>query len=162
MIKYKNPLKISSGASGITTDLEWPRAYEYPSFFAWNRQSRGALYRNLIALHLREHGIPVADIASFLGISDSRVRIIVKKTALTLFGANWVHLPQVFAHARRRPSPLNERMMTFYQGHLQSRIDAILYGLHMVSYGSDEDTKLLARAGILIAQHKRVSSVQVA
>lgn len=155
MIKYRNPLKEGAGASRISADLVWPNEYEYPSFSVWSQQSRGAIFRNLIALHLHEHEVPMVEIAVFLGISDSRARIVVKTTGRKLFGERWAYLPQVFAHTKKHsPSPLSTRTIAFYERHLQARIEAVLYALNRVGHGRVEETELFSRAGILIAQHK--------
>lgn len=153
MFKYNNPLEENSGAQSIASNLNWPTEYNYPDFLRWERQTKGALIRNIIATHLREQGVSISEIAKFLGITDSRARIIIKKTELRLFGEKWANLPKVieFSKSKSASDPRWHELSEFYTRYMQARTEAILYAINRSSYRKS-DVELFARAGILITQ----------
>lgn len=89
MLQYKEPdysVRDIQGEYSLPPLVRWPSGYPMPDFELWRRRYKKSAVRNLSALLLFFHGIPVSDIAVFAGISPSRVRSLNETTKKRLFG----------------------------------------------------------------------------
>lgn len=93
MLQFKTPNCLNLKVEGEYTFIPlilWPSAYTRPDFALWREKYKESAVRNLIALLFYYKEISVSEISSFLDISDSRVRSLIKATKKRLFGSRYI------------------------------------------------------------------------
>jgi hypothetical protein len=91
LLAYKSPPFGNNGRYvGLPAYASWPERFKRPEFLKskLTDRSKESLARSCIASMLIEIGCSYKDVSSFLGLSDSRTRQIVKVFNGKLFGVN--------------------------------------------------------------------------